>query len=234
MHEVTEGTVHVETLTDEELKVLIGQAGVSVTPHLDALAPGQRAMAEEAAFRSLSARGVASRPDIRAVVTLREAARTRVSVVRTTGGRQSFWYGHVVDGVLLVEQVSQDGMHHFALADATRLGDLLVRAAVHDLAGDASGPGVTWANGPEGDGPPSVVERLGEPWIRADVTLCHPADPDPAPQVLFTGPGGCWWADTDWCAGAPVARPMTAVGLRSKLQQLAGPLRETPSFLMVH
>ena len=117
MHEGTDGVVHVETLTDEELAVLVGRTDVGNTPHLDGLAPGQRASAEHAAYRSLTARGVTARSDIRALVTLREAAQTIVSITRTIDGRRDFWYGRLVDGVLLLERVSSDGIHQFALAD---------------------------------------------------------------------------------------------------------------------
>ena len=46
---------------------------------------------------------------------LREAAHRVVAVARTTAATQDFWYAHLVDDVVLLEEVSRDGMHRFAL-----------------------------------------------------------------------------------------------------------------------
>ncbi len=71
------------------------------------------------------------RQDIRSVIALREAAQVVVAVARTTAATQDFWYAHLVDDVVLLEEVSRDGMHRFALAERSRLAELAVGAAVH-------------------------------------------------------------------------------------------------------
>ena len=77
------------------------------------------------------------RQDLALVVALREGARLVVAVARTTATDQDFWYAHVVEDVVLLEEVSRDGMHRFASARDTALVDAgAVAAAVHPDAGD--------------------------------------------------------------------------------------------------
>jgi hypothetical protein len=80
------------------------------------------------------------RQDIRSVVALREAAQVVVAVARTTAATQDFWYAHLVDDMVLLEEVSRDGIHRFALAEDGALLGLTVGASVHPEAGNGDGP----------------------------------------------------------------------------------------------
>ncbi len=135
--------VFVDVLTDEELSVVARPGAMPVMPFLDDLAEADRETARRSAYRSLVARGVVEPPtpeavaaatalrdgsvelmvrqDVRSVVALREAAQVVVAVARTTAATQDFWYAHLVDDVVLLEEVSRDGLHRFALAEDAAL-----------------------------------------------------------------------------------------------------------------
>ena len=137
------------------------------------------------------------RNDIRSVVALREAAQVIVAVARTAAASQDFWYAHLVDDVVLLEEVSRDGMHRFALAGADRLGDLAVGAAVHPDAADGAGPAIT-VDAEEGDSmpPDALLERLGAAFVRADVIVRRPrATSEPPAFAVLSGPEGSWCID---------------------------------------
>lgn len=238
-------TVPVEVLTDEELSVVARPGPMPVLPFLDALAPEVREVARRTAYRSLLARGIVDPPspdsiaaataladgsvellvrqDVQSVVLLREGAQVVVAAARTTAAGQDFWYAHVVDDVVLVEEVSSDGLHRFALADAATLGDLVTAAVVHPDAGDGTGPAIE-VDAEVGDPTPPdlVLERLGAAFVRADVIVRRPGDTDPPTFALFSGPQGCWVVDatrppasavaiTATAAAALVARSVAAV-----------------------
>ncbi len=234
-------TVHVETLTDEELSVLTGQGRSAVLPHLDALPAGQQEAARKAAYRSLVARGIVERPtdealarstqdgvvdlevrsDIRAVISLRESAQAVVLVARATRSGQDFWYAHVVDDLLLLEEVSSDGLHEFSLADGPLLAELVVGAALHHSSTDGSGAPVPWTSRPDDRLAPAwILEQQGSEFLRSDVVVRHPSDPDPPALILFTGPAGVWCVDVEEENVDPVAEPMRVGDLESRLDRL--------------
>jgi hypothetical protein len=229
--------VFVEVLTDEELSVLAPPGAMPVTPYLRDLDPVATDAARRTAYRSLIARGVLDPPtaaaatggaevelmvrqDVRSVVALREAAQVVVAVARTTAATQDFWYAHLVDDVVLLEEVSRDGMHRFAVGEADWLTDLTVAAAVHPDAGDGAetGPEVS-IDAAVGDPTPpdAVLERLGEAFVRADLVVRRPGDTDPPAFALFSGPGGCWCVE----GGTPplVARPLSARQARRTVEE---------------
>jgi hypothetical protein len=207
--------VAVEVLTDEELSVLAEPGSIVVMPFLSEVAEPQREAVRRTAYRSLLARGVVDPPtpeatsaalargdghvelmvreDVRSVVALRAAARMVVAVARTTVATQDFWYAHVVDDVAVLEEVSGDGLHRFALAAADDLAALAVAAAVHPEAGDASGDPVR-LDAEEGDPTPpdELLERLGASIVRSDVVVRHVGDADPPLLGVFSGPQGSW------------------------------------------
>lgn len=243
----TESTpVFVEVLTDEELSVVARPGAMPVTPFLDDLAESDRETARRSAYRSLVARGVVQPPtpeaiaaatalrdgsvelmvrqDVRSVVALREAAQVVVAVARTTVASQDFWYAHLVDDVVLLEEVSKDGMHRFALADAAALEDLAVGAAVHPDSGDGDGPAVPVA-APAGDPTPpdEVLERLGAAFLRADVVVRRPGDDRPPVFALLSGPDGCWVIEA---GDQPLAaEPLSAGAARSRLADAVASVR---------
>ncbi|MBA2954696.1 hypothetical protein GON03_10205 [Nocardioides sp. MAH-18] len=242
--------VFVEVLTDEELAVLSTPGPMPVTPYLRDLDPAHADTARRTAYRSLVARGIVDAPtpepiaaataassrevelmvrqDVRSVVALREAAQVVVAVARTAAAAQDFWYAHVVDDVVLLEEVSRDGMHRFALAETEWLlgpEGLAAAAAVHPDAGDrAEGPDVAVeAEAGDPTPPPAVLEALGESFVRADVVVRRPGDTEPPAFALFTGPAGCWCVEA---AQPPlVARPVTAEQARGRVADAVGAVR---------
>ncbi len=236
---VADGTaVPVEVLTDEELAILAGPGGVVVTPYLDGLDEAERETARRTAYRGLVARGVVDPPtptalaaavgeptvelqvrrDVLSLVTLRRAATAVVAVGRTTVATQDYWYAHVVDDVVVLEQVGSDGMHRFALAPTADLPDLVVGAAVHPGCGDASGP-VVALDGDGSEPPREVVDALGAALLRTDVVVRRVEDRDPPVLGLFTGPGGAWLLTADDDAEHPLtARPASRAELEATLR----------------
>lgn len=242
-------TVFVEVLTDEELSVVARPGPMPVLPHLDGLAEEEREHARRAAYRSLLARGIIDPPtpqaiatatglrdgsvdlmvrrDIASVVALRAAPRAVVAAARTTAFGQDFWYAHVVDDVVLLEEVSGDGLHRFALAGAEHLDGLVVGAVLHPDAGDADGPRLP-LTGDEGDPSPpdEVLVRLGAAFLRADVVVRRPGDTEPRVLTLFSGPDGSWIVEP-LPGAAPGADPVSAEAARERVvEAVAGVIAE--------
>lgn len=242
-----EEPVFVDLLTDEELSVVAPPGAMPVLPFLSGLPATQRQMAERTAYRSLVARGVLTPPtpeavaeatarrdggvdvmlrqDIRSVVALREGARLVVAVARTNAAAQDFWYAHLVEDVVLLEEVSRDGFHRFALARADRLTALAVGAAVHADAGDAQGEPLPVVTSPDDPTPPDgVLERLGAAFLRADVVVRRPGDSEPPAFALFTGPGGCWVVDAR-PDGPRAAVPLSSDAARTRVADAVAGVR---------
>ena len=216
VEEIAGPAVPVEVLTDEELSVVASAESIVVLPFLDLIEDdSEREVARRTAYRSLLARGIVDPPspeatsvaiargdgrvelmvrnDVRSVVALREAARMVVAIARTTAAAQDFWYAHVVDDVVLLEEVSGDGLHRFALANAVDLPELAAAASVHPEAGDAEGEPVELGAAPGDPTPPDeLLERLGSAILRSDVLVRHVGDAQPVLLGLFTGPAGSW------------------------------------------
>lgn len=237
--------VLVDVLTDEELSVVARPGPMPVLPFLDDLLEAEREVARRSAYRSLVARGVVSPPtveaiaaatalrdgsvdlevreDVASVVALREAAQVVVAVARTTATDQDFWYAHLVDDVVLLEEVSRDGLHRFALAHAADLEHLAVGAAVHPDAGDGDGPTLD-VDAPHGDPTPpdAVLERLGAAFVRADLVVRRPGDSEPPVLAVLSGPDGCWVV----APGTPTrAEPATAGSARASVAEAVASVR---------
>ncbi|WP_155856244.1 hypothetical protein [Cellulomonas sp. URHD0024] len=230
-------TVFVEVLTDEELAILAGPGDTVVSPFwsADDQDAETRDVVLRTAYRGLLARGIVDPPtpqarvealgepavelqvrgDVQALVTLRLGARVVVAIARTTALTQDFWYAHVVEDVVLVEEVGSDGMHRFALAPVDTLTDLVVGAAVHPETRDGSGEPVEL---PAGSTEPSieVAEALGAALVRADVVVRTVAGEHPQLIGLFTGPGGAWVL-SEGTEGAVVVRPSTRAAVEAEL-----------------
>jgi hypothetical protein len=242
---MTDETVFVEVLTDEELSVLARPGGVAVSPYLDAMEPAEQHVARRTAYRSLLARGIVDPPsaealaaarsaddggvdlpvrqDVRSVITLREAAHRVVALSRTTPFVHDYWYAHLVDEIALLEEIGSDGLHRFALARAAQLPDLVVAAAVHGGAGGAAGPPLEVADDPTLPGP--IVARLGHDWLRGDLVVRRVEDRRVDRVGLFTGPGGSWLVGAQG-AGVLEARPMGVEEISERVRRLVGHTRE--------
>jgi len=237
-------SVPVETLTDEELEVLAGPGGLVVRPFAAGFGSDEREVALRTAYRGLVARGIVEPPtpqarvdavgepgvelqvrrDVLSVVTLRAAARHVVAVARTTATYQDFWYAHVVDDVVLLEQVGADGLHRFALTTPDELPRLLVEAALHPDTGDQDGEPVP-LDEDSGAPPTAIAERLGAALLRSDVVVRVPDDEHPVLLGLFTGPGAGWLVEARAGSDAPlVADPVRRADLEARLHREAARL----------
>lgn len=239
-------TVFVDVLTDEELSVLARPGAMPVMPFLSDLPEADHDVARRSAYRSLLARGVVDPPtpeavaaatalrdgsvelqvrqDIASAVALREAAEVVVALARTTAVTQDYWYAHLVDDVVLLEEVSHDGLHRFALARAEQLAALAVAAAVHPEAGDGAGAPLAVETAPDDPTPPDeVLERLGAAFLRTDLVVRRPGDDEPPVLALFTGPDGCWLVDP---RQAPTrAEPVTGTRARGAVEESVAAVR---------
>lgn len=228
----------VESLTDEELSLLTYGPGVVVTPYFSELGSSELELAQRTAYRGLVARGivdpeaapadgtvrVALREDVETVVTLRQAARRVVAVARTYVDAQDFWYAHVVEDLVVLEDVTTDGIHRFALGFTRDLPTLLVNAAIHPDAVSSSGAVVNLTALPDETAPTELLELLGQAHVRADVVVMD-ADrlkSEGRPELigLFTGPQGSWSITSTPLTGA-IARPEQVEPLRARLRTLA-------------
>ena len=116
---------------------------------------------------------------------------------RTSTSAQDFWYAHVVEEVVLLEEVGSDGLHRFALGHARDLADLLVAAPpCTPTPPTATGDDVELRRGPRLRG----ARRARRP-ARAGLPARRRAGRDPRgrgpverPDLtgLFTGPLGSW------------------------------------------
>lgn len=241
--------VFVEVLTDEELSVIARPGPMPVLPFLDELAPAEREVARRSAYRSLVARGIVEPPtpaavaaagrsgdsavdlevrqDVASVVALREGARLVVAVARTTVTDQDFWYAHLVDDVVLLEEVSRAGFHRFALARESALVAATTAAAVHPDAGDASGEPEPVASEVGDPTPPeAILERLGAAFVRADVVVRRVGDTRPPAFSVLSGPEGCWVVEPADEASATVrAVPLTAAAARARVEDAVSAVR---------
>jgi len=178
-------TVPVGTLSDAELALLAPSRTATgrrpVLPLWSRLGPDQREDAVRRARGGLLARGVleaggppALRRDLRSLLLLRGAATAVVAVARATPRAADHWYAHVVRDVALLEQVSDDGVHRFALTAAVALPETVAAAVLHPLAARAVAP--------------TPADETD--WLRADVEA-RGAGPVRR-QAWVSAPGGTW------------------------------------------
>ena len=221
------GALPVIVLTDEELGILTTGETMAVSPFASTMADGERKVAARTAYRGLLARGIVDPPtpeavaawleqggdpqtrtvelmvreDVRSLVTIRQNARMVVAAARTSASSQDFWYAHTVDDVTVLEEVSGDGLHRFALLRTSELPEAVLAATLHPDTADAvdaggepvSMPAVT---GTDPTPPTEVVEQLGAAMVRCDLVVRHVDDAKPPLIGLFTGPGGAWSVTT--------------------------------------
>lgn len=230
----------VEVLTDEELSLLTYGPGAVVTPYFSEVAARDTELVQRTAYRGLVARGIVDpsgvpggalgsgparlslRDDVMTLVSLRQAATTLVAVARTMIDRQDFWYAHVVEDLVVLEEVSGDGLHRFALGFTRDLPTLLLEAALHPDATDGAGAEVSIDAMPDEDAPAQLLEVLGRAHVRADVVVLTAESSGQRPELtgLFTGPEGSWSVTSSPTSGA-VARPESLDTVRARLRDLA-------------
>ncbi|MGQ0629998.1 MAG: hypothetical protein ACT4P1_03085 [Sporichthyaceae bacterium] len=234
--------------SDEELAILAPPGGIVVAPFLARVNAADRPGVLRTAFRGLVARGVLEMPsskavataetfddlatvevsvrqDVHALVTLRAAAQAVVAVSRTTTEGRDYWYAHVVDEVVVVEQVDANGLHQFLLSDVPSLIGAVLDAVVHPATIDGAG-GPLELSAAEIAKPTAVLKLLGDSFVCADVIVRCPADTEVELLGVFTGPGGAWVVRSTYGSGEPVvATPRTTGALRTEVaQQVAAAL----------
>jgi hypothetical protein len=214
------GALPVIVLTDEELGILTTGETMAVSPFASTMADVERKVAARTAYRGLLARGIVDPPtpeavaawldqggdpetrtvelmvreDVRSLVTIRQNARMVVAAARTSASSQDFWYAHTVDDVTVLEEVSGDGLHRFALLRTSELPGVVLDAVLHPESADAEGEPVSMPaiTGLDPTPPTEVVESLGAAMVRCDLVVRHVDDEEPPLVGLFTGPGGAW------------------------------------------
>lgn len=157
------------------------------------------------------------RSDVQTLITVRSNALQVVAVARTVAGGQDYWYAHTIDDITVLEEVSQDGLHRFALTSTDNLAEHLVAATVLADAADGTGEPIEIdAAEPE---PAPLVERLGQGYVRADILVRHRDVKVPPVLGVFTGPHGSWTVE----AGGPGrvdCAPTTVADLRERVRGL--------------
>lgn len=245
-----DGPVHLVDLTDEEVVVLAGTAGVAVLPHLNALPAEHRDVATGTAYRGLVARGILEAPtpqqardaeraavrddsasteypvsmpeSLAHLLRLRAGAGTVVCVAVSSALAQEFCYAHVVDDVVLLEEVTGTGLHRFSLLEADDLAGQVRRWALHPEAVPGEGDEIVQLPGGADDDPTppdELLERLGAALVRADVVVRR-ADDEGQPELVgvFSGPAGTYICTTAFGSRAPVViRPTTPDDVEEQL-----------------
>jgi hypothetical protein len=249
------GALPVIVLTDEELGILTTGETMAVSPFATSMADGERKVAARTAYRGLLARGIVDPPtpdavaawleqegdpetrtvelmvreDVRSLVTIRQNARVVVAAARTTAASQDFWYAHTVDDVTVLEEVSSDGLHRFALLRTGELPQAVLAAALHPESADADGEPVSMPaiTGTDPTPPVAVVESLGAAMLRCDLVVRHVDDDEPPLIGLFTGPGGAWSVTTHRGArGSVDVAPRRVDDLRAEIVELVSQATE--------
>lgn len=157
------------------------------------------------------------RSDVQTLITVRSNALQVVAVARTVAGGQDYWYAHTIDDITVLEEVSQDGLHRFALTNTANLAEHLVAATVLTDAADGTGDPIEIdATEPE---PAQVVQRLGEGYVRADILVRHRDVKAPPVLGVFTGPHGSWTVEVGG-PGRVECVPVTVAALRDRVRGL--------------
>ncbi len=159
------------------------------------------------------------REDIHSPVQLRRGSPLVVALARTTGGGHDFQYAYLADDVVLVEQVTEAGLHRFSLLAENQLLDLVVDGAVHPDSGDCFGEPVEMPAEPDPDQVPAapILDELGRALLRADLVVRFAGEVAPNTVSVFSGPHGSWLVSHR--DGEPsLARPMRADEIREHVR----------------
>ncbi|MFC5997120.1 hypothetical protein ACFP6A_00030 [Quadrisphaera sp. GCM10027208] len=243
-------------LTDEEVAVLATADGPVVLPYLGTLDDEQVATATTTAYRSLVARGLLTAPTpqeareaartstargeervgypvqmpetLAHLLRLRAGASTVVCVSVATALGAEYRYAHVVDDVVLVEEVTGTGLHRFSLVDVADLPTIVQGWVLHPEATPGTGEEIVQLPQRQGEPDPTppdeLLERLGSALVRADLVVRRAGDHSPELVGVFSGPSGTWTSRSRFGSAAPVViRPATPDDVRDHVRvALAG------------
>lgn len=118
--------------TDEELLLFSADHPIVDAPYLSRLDAAQRQLATQVAFRSLCAhgavaidggRGMELPEDVVTMLQVRSCARSALLISKATADIGVLRYHHLGEQVVVIEDVTDDGMHEFRLVDPERLPD---------------------------------------------------------------------------------------------------------------
>ena len=246
--------VPVLDLTDEEVAVLATTEGPVVLPYLGTLEAEERLTATRTAYRSLVARGLLETPtpeqareaerealttgedvvaypvrmpeELARVLTLRAGAGAVVCCALTTALGQEYRYAHVVEDVVLLEEVTATGLHRLALLDGAGLADHVAGWVLHPEAVPGAGEDVVQLVSPDDDPTPpdELLEQLGAAMLRADLVVRVAGDGGSADLLgVFSGPAGTWSSRVSAGSRAPVViRPASPDEVRGTVADLLG------------
>jgi hypothetical protein len=189
--------------TDEELLLFSADHPIVDAPYLSGFDDAQRRQAAQVAYRSLCARGAISVDNghgmelPESVVTMlqvRGSARSALLISKATAEVGLLRYHHLGKDLVVIEDVTDDGMHEFRLVEPDRLPDEVDAFCAVDGAADGHGDPVslTVASFAAGD---LARDLWGDGVAQFDATVWR-ATPDPArDQVLIgvlLGTDGSW------------------------------------------
>ncbi len=113
---------------------------------------------------------------------------------------QDFGYAHLVEDVVLLEEVSRDGFHRFALTRDSGLLDAAVAAAVHPDAG-APSASRSWLS----------TSAATASWTPTSCG-CSQTSSRPGPPSVLVSPTSCVPKPTTWPRALPPASPRSHGG----------------------
>lgn len=235
--------VFLDRLSDEELVLLDAEHPLVRLPHHEGLGDAERAHAVVGAMRGLRARGHETDQDRRTIalpqhlgdlLDLRTSAPC-VLMIQTLladpaahhHGTVCQHYGFVVDGFVLLEDVSQDGLHDFWAVDLSQLAaEIQARVPVATGAQDGAGRPVEVDLMAVAAGESQVsVDCVGRPLAQVDSTVWRaPATPEPPLQAIVLGDRGSYVSVATVGAQGPVTlTPIAVSGVGEQVVSLLAP-----------
>lgn len=236
------GPLFLARLSDEELVLLDAEHPLVALPHHERLEPAQRQVAVSSALRALGARGHEIDTDAHTIalpqhlcdlLDLRSGATAvllwQVMVVDGASGSEQACqhYAFVEDDVVLLEDVTADGLHDFWVLGTDELIDQ-IQARVPRVDGARDGAGgplrVDLMAVAAGESQ-ATVDCLGVPLARIDATVWRaPATPDPPLQAVVLGECGTYVSVAPAEAEGPITlTPITVSSVGREVARLLGP-----------
>lgn len=189
--------------TDEELLLFSATHPVVDAPYLTGLDEGQRRLAVQVAYRSLCAHGAVAvdggegmeLPEtIVAMLQVRASARSVLLISKATADVGVLRYHHLGSDIVVLEDVTDDGMHEFRLTDPEKLPDEVDAFCAVEGVADGHGDPVMLTVGSFTAGD-LAQELWGEGVAQFDATVWRAAPDATHQQVLLgvlLGTAGSW------------------------------------------
>lgn len=180
--------------TDEELLLLSADHPIVDAPYLSGLDEAQRRLAAQVAYRSLCAHGAVAvdggkgmelPESVVTMLQVRGSARSALLISKATAEVGVLRYHHLGTDMVVIEDVTDDGIHEFRLVEAERLPDEVdAFCTVHGVADGHGEPvSLTVASFTAGD---LAQELWGDGVAQFDATVWR-AVPDPSREQLLLG-----------------------------------------------